>query len=132
MKEITPNARARLKLAKSVRLVRLMTYESVQQLTACDKNLHEVLKTYMLKSCLFVLHQRLPDPTVELLPEQWALLIYEQLIEFVRAGELPMLFDVSYCQSRGTELAKVELRPYDHTCNSYIVAYKSTRTFDKC
>ena len=95
MQEITANTRAGLKLAKSLRLVRLMTYESVQQLTACDKNLHEVLKTYMLKSCLFVLHQRLPDPTVELLPEQWALMIYEQLIEFARAGELPMLFDVT-------------------------------------
>ena len=95
MQEILPNARARLKFAKSVRLVRLMTYESVQRLTGCDKNLQEVLKTYMLKTCLFVLHHRLPDPTVELLPEQWALMIYEQLIEFARAGELPALFDVT-------------------------------------
>ena len=168
MKEITPSARTGLKLAKSIRLVRLMTYESVQQLTACDKNLHEVIKTYMLKTCLFILHHRLPDATVELLPVQWALMIYEQLIEFARVGHLPMLFDVTdsktltslidckhslsqiqehdelraaccdqrldvlvvaehlhsvlvnYCQSRGTELKKIELTPYDH--NSYFVA----------
>ena len=48
----------------------------------------------MLKTCLFVLHQRLPDPTVELLPEQWALLIYEQLLQFIKIGHMPILFDI--------------------------------------
>ena len=64
-----------------------MTYESVQQLTACDKNLHEIPMPYMLKTCMFVIQQRLPDPTVTLLPEQWSLMIYDQLIKFAPAGE---------------------------------------------
>ena len=37
MQEITPNARARLTLAKFIRLVRLTTYEHVKDLTERDK-----------------------------------------------------------------------------------------------
>ena len=47
----------------------------------------------MLKTCLFILHQRLSDPTVEMPPEQWELMIYQQLLSFVHAGELLVLFD---------------------------------------
>ena len=50
----------------------------------------------MLKTCLFVLHKRLSDPTVELLPEQWAVMIYKQLLQFVFKGRLPIMFDLTY------------------------------------
>ena len=95
MKEITVSAREGFVLAKSLRLTRLMTYECASRLTENVTDIHDTLKTYMLKTCLFVLHQRLPDPTVELLPEQCALLIYKQLLEFLAKGHLPILFDVT-------------------------------------
>ena len=95
MKKFPASARQGLMLAKSLRLTRLMTYEVASRLTASVTDVHYTLKTYMLKTCLFVLHQRLPDPTVELLPEQWALMIYEQLLEFVQKGHMPNLFDVT-------------------------------------
>ena len=94
MKEFTATARQGLMLAKSLRLTRLMTYECASRLTENVTDIHDTLKTYMLKTCLFVLHQRLPDPTVELLPEQWALLIYKQLLQFVRSGYMPILLDI--------------------------------------
>ena len=50
----------------------------------------------MLKTCLIVLHLREPKLKLYgnfLLPEQWALLIYEQLLEFLLEGELPILLD---------------------------------------
>ena len=94
MKEFTANARQGLMLAKSLRLTRLITYECASRLTENVTDIHDTLKTYMLKTCLFILHQRLPDPTVELLPEQWALLIYEQLFQVLMNGYMPILFDV--------------------------------------
>ena len=94
MKEFTATARQGLMLAKSLRLTRLMTYECASRLTENVTDIHDTLTTYMLKTCLFVLHQRLPDPTVELLPEQWALLIYEQLIEFLKQGYMTLQFEI--------------------------------------
>ena len=93
MAEMSQNARDGLKLAKALRISRLLSNSCARVLSESARNLHSCLKTYMLKTCLFVLHQRLTDPTVALLPEQWALLIYEQLIEFACIGQLPMPFD---------------------------------------
>ena len=72
----------------------MMAYECASRLTENVTDIHDTLKTYILKTCLFVLHQRLPDPTVELLPEQWALLIYEQLMEFLKLGHLKIPFNI--------------------------------------
>ena len=97
MKEITASACQGLMLAKSLRLTRLMTYECASRLTENVANIHDCLKTYMLKTCLFVLHLR--DPSLkqrgdELLPEQWALLIYAQLLKFLLTGRMAILFDI--------------------------------------
>ena len=95
MKEITANARQGFMLAKSLRLMRLMTHECVSRLTENVTDIHTTLKTYMLKTCLFVLHQRLPDPTVELLPEQWVQLIFYQLLQFIVNGDMRTVFDAA-------------------------------------
>ena len=93
MKGYTVNALSGYKLAKAIRLTRLLTRDCVPKLTADVTNIHDTLKTYMLKTCLFIIHQCLPDPKVQLPPEQWAVLIYQQLLIFIHAGELPILFD---------------------------------------
>ena len=89
-------ARRGYKLAKAIRLTSLLTQKCVDKLTDNVTNIHDCLKTYMLKTCLIVLHLR--DPSLkqrgdELFPEQWALLLYEQLLEFLCNGELPILLD---------------------------------------
>ena len=73
-----------------------MTYECASRLTENATDIHDTLKTYILKTCLFVLHLR--DPSLkqrgnELLPEQWALLIYKQLLQFIHKGKLAILFE---------------------------------------
>ena len=70
MKGYTANARNGCKLAKAIRLTRLLTHDCVSKLTRDVTNIHDTLRTYMLKTCLFILHQRLPDPTVEMPPDQ--------------------------------------------------------------
>ena len=88
MKELTTSARQGLMLAKAVRLTRLMTHECASRLTENVTDIHDTLKT-----CLFILHHRLSDPTVELLPEQWALMIYHQLLQFLKNGYMPSFFN---------------------------------------
>ena len=73
----------------------LMTQECAKKLTDDVTNIHDCLKTYMLETCLIV---HLHDPNLRkrgnfLCAEQWALLIYKQLLEFLLAGELPILLD---------------------------------------
>ena len=96
IKSYSTNARQGYKLAKAVRLTSLISAACVNKLTAIVTDIHDCLKTYMLKTCLIVLHLREPSLKQrgnELLPEQWALLIYEQLLEFAQKGELPILLD---------------------------------------
>ena len=50
MKEITANARQGLMLAKSLRLTRLMTYECASRLTEGVTDIHDTVRTYVLKT----------------------------------------------------------------------------------
>ena len=97
MKSFSEIARRGYKLSKAVRLTSLMTQECANKLTDDVTNIHDCLKTYMLKTCLIV---HLHDPSLRkrgnfLCAEQWALLIYKQLLEFLLAGELPILLDAT-------------------------------------
>ena len=96
MTKYSASARRGFMLAKAIRLTSLITQECAAKLTAAVTNIHDCLKTYMLKTCLLVLHMRMGGINYDLLPEQWTLLIFEQLLEFLIVGEQPILLEVTF------------------------------------
>ena len=54
MKNVSPWIREGYKLAKAIRLTSLITQECAVELTEDVTNIHDCVKTYMLKTCLFV------------------------------------------------------------------------------
>ena len=57
-------------------------------------NIHKVIKTYHLKTCLFYLTEHLDVSNMETSSSwRWTIMIYEKLREFILIGNVKELFD---------------------------------------